>query len=71
MLRLPGSSSLITEEHGTAETDLRQPGLGPLRATAEAAELTQVVSGLVGMYGYRHADSGPLSAPPAVRPRRA
>ena len=31
---LPGSSSLITEEHSMSETDLRQPDLGPLRAAA-------------------------------------
>ena len=42
-------------------TDLDQPGLGPLRAAAEAAELAQAVSGLVSMYGYSLADSDPLA----------
>ena len=43
------------------ETDLRQPDLGPLRAVAEAAELAQAVSGLVGIDGYRLADGDPLA----------
>ena len=43
------------------ETDLRQPDLGPLSGVAEAAELAQAVSGLVGIDGYRLADSDPLA----------
>ena len=40
------------------DTDLLQPDLGPLRAAAEAAELTQAASGLVSTDGGRLADSG-------------
>ena len=39
------------------DTDLHQPDLGPLRAAAEAAELAQAVSGLVGIDGRRLAGS--------------
>jgi hypothetical protein len=42
------------------ETDLHQPGLGPLSAAAKAAELAQAASGLVGADGYRLAGSDPL-----------
>ena len=35
------------------ETDLHQPGLGPLFAPAEAAELAQAAFGLASGYGYR------------------
>ena len=35
------------------DTDLLQPGLGPLRAAAEAAELAQAASGLVSNDGGR------------------
>ena len=42
-------------------SDLHQPDLGPLRAAAEAAELAQAASGLVSTYGYRLADSDPLT----------
>ncbi|HYB14040.1 MAG TPA: hypothetical protein VEF71_00995 [Streptosporangiaceae bacterium] len=38
------------------ETDLRQSGLSPLLAAAEAAELAQAVSGLVSADGHRLAD---------------
>jgi hypothetical protein len=44
-----------------SDIDFRQPGLGPLRAAAEAAELSQAVSGLVTAYGCRLADSAPLA----------
>ena len=44
-----------------SETDLHQPGLGPLRAAAEAAELAQAVSGLASADGYRLADRDPLA----------
>ena len=44
------------------DTDLLQPGLGPLRAAAEAAELAQAVSGLVSIDGGRLADSHPLAS---------
>ena len=47
------------------DTDLLQPGLGPLRATAEAAELAQAASGLVSTDGGRLADSGALA--PLIR----
>jgi hypothetical protein len=43
------------------ETDFHQPGLGPLRAAAEAAELAQAVTGLVSIDGCRLADSDPLA----------
>ena len=43
------------------DTDLHQPGLGPLRPAAEAAELAQATSGLVTADGYRLAVSDPLA----------
>ena len=43
------------------DTDLHQPGLGPLRAAAEAAELAQAVTGLVSIDGCRLTDSDPLA----------
>ena len=43
------------------DTDFLQPGLGPLRAAAEAAELAQAASGLVSIDGCRLADSDPLA----------
>jgi len=43
------------------DTDLHHPGLGPLRAAAEAAELGQAVSGLASIDGCRLADSDPLA----------
>ena len=43
------------------DTDLHQPGPGPLRAAAEAAELAQAASGLVSVDGCRLAGSGPLA----------
>ena len=43
------------------DTDFPQPGLGPLRAAAEAAELAQAVAGLVSIDGCRLADSDPLA----------
>jgi hypothetical protein len=43
------------------DTDLHQPCLAPLRATAEAAELAQAVSGLVSIDGCRLADTDPLA----------
>jgi hypothetical protein len=43
------------------DTDFHQPGLGPLRAAAEAAELAHAASGLVSAYGYRLADRDPLA----------
>jgi hypothetical protein len=43
------------------DTDLHQPGPGPLRAAAGAAELAQAVSGLVRIDGCRLADSDPLA----------
>jgi hypothetical protein len=43
------------------DTDLRQPGPGPLRAAAEAAELAHAVSGLASIGGCRLADSDPLA----------
>ena len=43
------------------DTDLYQADPGPLRAAAEAAELAQAVSGLVGIDGCRLADSDPLA----------
>jgi hypothetical protein len=43
------------------DTDLRQPGPGPLRAAAEAAELAQAASGLASIDGCRLADSNPLA----------
>ena len=44
------------------DTDLHQPGLGPLRAAAEAAELTHAVSRMASIDGCRMADSDPLAA---------
>jgi hypothetical protein len=44
-----------------SDIDFRQPGLGPLRAAAEAAELSQAVSGLVTAYGCRLTNSAPLA----------
>ena len=41
------------------DTDLHQPGPGPLRAAAEAPELAQAVSRLVRINGCRLADSDP------------
>ena len=41
------------------ETDSHQPGLGPLRAAAETAELAHAASGLASAYGYRLADRNP------------
>jgi len=45
------------------DTDLHQPGPGPLRAAAEAAELAQAVTGLVRIdgLGCGRADSDPLA----------
>jgi hypothetical protein len=43
------------------DTDLHRAGLGTLRAAAEAAELGQAVTGLVGIDGCRLADSDPLA----------
>ena len=43
------------------ETDFHHPGLGPLRAAAEAAKLAQAATGLVSAYGYRLADCDPLA----------
>jgi hypothetical protein len=43
------------------DTDLYQPDHGPLRATAEAAELAQAASGLVSIDGCRLADGDPLA----------
>ena len=42
-------------------TDLHQPGPGPLRAAAGAAELAQAVTQLVSIDGCRLADSDPLA----------
>ena len=52
------------------DTDFPQPGLGPLRAAAEAAELAQAASGLVSIDGCRLADNDPL-APLARRIARS
>ncbi len=52
------------------DTDFPQPGLGPLRAAAEAAELAQAASGLVSIDGCRLADTDPL-APLARRIARS
>jgi hypothetical protein len=41
--------------------DLHQPGPGPLRAAAGAAELAQAVTRLVSIDGCRLADSNPLA----------
>jgi hypothetical protein len=41
------------------ETDSHHPGLGPLRAAAETAELAHAASGLASAYGYRLADRDP------------
>ena len=43
------------------DTDFPQPGLGPLRAAAEAAEIAQAASGLVSIDGCRLADNDPLA----------
>jgi hypothetical protein len=43
------------------ETYLHHPGLGPLRAAAETAELAHAASGLASAYGYRLADRDPLA----------
>jgi len=43
------------------ETYLHHPGLGSLRAAAEAAELAHAASGLASAYGYRLADRDPLA----------
>jgi hypothetical protein len=43
------------------DTDFQQPGLGSLRASAEAAELAQAASGLVTVAGYRLTASDPLA----------
>ncbi len=43
------------------ETDLHQPGPGPQRAAAEAAELAHAASGLAGAGGYRLTGSDPLA----------
>ena len=42
------------------DTDFPQPGHGPLRAAARAAELAQAAPGLVSTGGCRVADSDPL-----------
>jgi hypothetical protein len=44
-----------------SDSDFTKPGLGPLRAVAEAAELTHAVSGLVSANGGRLAGSDPLA----------
>jgi hypothetical protein len=44
-----------------SDVDFRQPDLGPLRAAAKAAELSQAASGLVTAYGCRLAGSAPLA----------
>jgi hypothetical protein len=44
-----------------SENDFTRPDLGPLRAAAEAAELTQAASGLASAYGGRLADGDPLA----------
>ena len=43
------------------DTHLHQPGPGPLRAAAAAAELAQAVTRLVSIDGCRMADSDPLA----------
>ena len=43
------------------DTDLHQPGPGPLRAAADAAELAQAASGLVAATGTASPDSDPLA----------
>ena len=50
------------------DTDFPQPGLGPQRAAAEAAELAQAATGLVSIDGCCPADSDPL-APHVTGPR--
>ncbi len=59
--RLDGATSAAAVPGLMSETDLHQPGLGPLRAAAEAAELAQAVSGLASADGYRLADRDPLA----------
>jgi hypothetical protein len=44
-----------------SDFDFRQPDLGPLRAAAEAAELTHAASGLVSACGCRLVGSDPLA----------
>jgi hypothetical protein len=41
--------------------DFTKPGLGPLRATAEAADFTKAASGLAGAYGGHLTVSGTLA----------
>ena len=53
------------------DTDLHQPGLGPLRAAAEAAELARATSWLVSIDGCRLADSNPLAPLTAAEMRTA
>src|SRR6516164_9769450 len=57
---LPGPSA-PSRRNSMTDTDLHQPGPGPLRAAAEAAELAQAASGLVSVDGCRLAGSGPLA----------
>jgi hypothetical protein len=57
---LPGSSA-PSRRNSMTDTDFPQPGLGPLRAAAEAAELAQAVAGLLSIDGCRLSDSDPLA----------
>ena len=52
-----------------SDIDFRQPGLGLLRAAAEAAELAHAVSGLGPAYGYRPAGRDQIA--PLARARIA
>ena len=52
------------------DTDFPRPGLGPLRAAAEAAEIAQAASRLVSIGGCRLSDNDPL-APLARRITRS
>jgi hypothetical protein len=58
----PTGSSAPSRRNSMTDTDPRQPGLGPLRAAAETAELAQTASGLISIDGCRLTDSEP-SAP--------
>ncbi len=52
------------------ETDFHQPGLGPLRAAAETAELAHAASGLVSATGTASRTVTRWRRSPAISPAR-
>jgi hypothetical protein len=58
---LPGSSSLITEDP-MSHTDLGQPDLAALRATAADAEFAEAEAGIASACGYPLAGTDPLAS---------